>query len=87
MVSKKFNNDSYKKFKNGKLRNKVCSFGRDNFFEFSYKENGITDIAYTNIGDEPSSLKKENPELLKEVQTFYEEIIKEIKEKETQNKN
>lgn len=87
LVSKKFNNDSYKKFKNGKLRNKVCSFGRNNFFEFSYNENGITDIAYTNIGDEPSSLKKENPELLKEVQTFYEEIIKEIKEKENQNKN
>ena len=86
-ASKKFNNDSYEKFKNGNLRNKLCSFGKDNFFEFSYNENGIMDITYTNIGDEPSSLKKENPELLKEVQTFYEEIIKEMKEKEAQNKN
>ena len=34
--SKKFNNDSYEKFKNGNLRNKLCSFGKDNFFEFSY---------------------------------------------------
>ena len=85
--SKKFNNDSYEKFKNGNLRNKLCSFGKDNFLEFSYNENGITDIIYTNIGDEPSSLKKEEPKLLEEFQTCYEEIIKEIKEKETKNKN
>ena len=85
--SKKFNNDSYEKFKNGNLRNKLCSFGKDNFLEFSYNENGITDIIYTNIGYEPSSLKKEGPKLLEEFQTCYEEIIKEIKENETKNKN
>ena len=86
MVSKKFSNDSYEKFKNGNLRNKLCSFGKDIFFEFSYNENGLTDIIYTNINADSFSLKRESPKLLEEVQNFYKEIIKEIKEKENQNK-
>lgn len=80
--SKKFNNNSYEKFKSGNFKNKICSFGRDSFFEFSYNKNGITDIVYTNIGNAPSSLKKEKPKLLEEAQTFYKELIKEIKGKE-----
>ena len=77
-VSQKFNNNIYEKFRNGNLRNKIFSFGNDNFFEFSYNENGITDIVYTNIGSAPFSLKKENPELLKKVQTFYKELMEEM---------
>ena len=85
--SKKFNNDSYEKFKSGNFKNKLCSFGNDNFFEFSYDENGITDIIYTNINDAPYSLKEENSEILKDAQKFYKEIMEEMKEKETKNKN
>lgn len=85
--SKKFNNDSYEKFKSGNFKNKLCSFGNDNFFEFSYDENGITDIIYTNINDAPYSLKEENSEILKDAQKFYKEIMEETKEKETKNKN
>ena len=80
--SKKFNNDSYEKFKSGNFKNKLCSFGNDNFFEFSYDENGITDIIYTNINDAPYSLKEENSEILKDAQKFYKEIMEEMKEKE-----
>lgn len=85
--SKKFNNDSYKKFKSGNFKNKLCSFGNDNFFEFSYDENGITDIIYTNINDAPYSLKEENSEILKDAQKFYKEIMEEMKEKEKETKN
>ena len=84
--SKKFNNDSYEKFKSGNFKNKLCSFGNDSFFEFSYDENGITDIIYTNINDVPYSLKEENSEILKDAQKFYKEVMEEMKEKETQNK-
>lgn len=85
--SKKFNNDSYEKFKSGNFKNKLCSFGNDNFFEFSYDENGITDIIYTNINDAPYSLKEENSEILKDAQKFYKEIMEEMKEKEKETKN
>lgn len=81
-ASQKFNNDSYKKFKSGNFENKICSFGNDVFFEIAYNEKGITDIIYTNINDISRSLKEEYPELLKDAQQFYKELIDEMEEKE-----
>lgn len=81
-ASKKFNNDSYEKFKNGNFENKICSFGNDVFFETAYNEKGITDIIYTHINDIPRSLKEENPGILKDAQQFYKELMDEMEGKE-----
>lgn len=86
-VSKKFKNDSYEKFKSGNFENKICSFGNNVFFETAYNEKGITDIICTRINEEPFSLKEESSEIFKDVQKFYKEVMEEMKEKETQNKN
>ena len=83
-ASEKFKNDSYEKFKSGNFENKICSFSNESFWEFSYNENGITDIMCSRIDEKPFSLRKENAGILNEVQQFYKEVIK---EKETKNKN
>ena len=82
-ASQKFNNDSYEKFKSGDFENKICSFGKDDFFEFTFNENGITDIVCSPIDGKTFSLKEENTEILKEAQKFYKEITEEMKEKES----
>lgn len=81
-ASEKFKNDSYEKFKSGNFENKICSFSNESFWEFSYNENGITDIMCSRIDEKPFSLRKENTGILNEVQQFYKEIIEEMKEKE-----
>lgn len=86
-ASQKFNNDSYEKFKSGNFENKICSFGNDIFFEFTYSREGITEVICTQINEKPFSLKEENPRIFDEVQQFYKEVIEEMKEKETKNKN
>jgi len=79
-ASQKFNNDSYEKFKNGSFENKICSFGNDIFFEFTYSREGITEVICTQINEKPFSLKKENHRIFDEVQQFYKDIIDEMKE-------
>lgn len=79
-TSQKFNNDSYEKFKNGNFENKICSFGNDIFFEFTYSGEGITEVICTRINEKPFSLKEENPRIFDEVQQFYKEVIEEMKE-------
>lgn len=80
-TSQKFNNDSYEKFKNGNFENKICSFGNDIFFEFTYSREGITEVICTRINEKPFSLKEENPRIFDEVQQFYKEVIEEVKGK------
>ena len=79
-ASQKFNNDSYEKFKNENFENKICSFGNDIFFEFTYSREGITEVICTQINEKPFSLKEENPRIFDEVQQFYKEVIEEMKE-------
>ena len=81
-ASEKFKNNSYETFKSGNFENRICSFSNESFWEFSYNENGITDIICSRIGEKSFSLRKEHPELLEKVQTFYKELIEEMKEKE-----
>ena len=81
-ASQKFNNDSYEKFKSGNFENKICSFGNDIFFEFTYSREGITEVICTQINEKPFSLKEENPRIFDEVQQFYKEVIEEMKENE-----
>lgn len=81
-ASQKFNNDSYEKFKSGNFENKICSFGNDIFFEFTYSREGITEVICTQINEKPFSLKEKNPRIFDEVQQFYKEVIEEMKENE-----
>ena len=79
-ASQKFKNNSYETFKSGNFKNRSCSFSNESFWEFTYNENGITDIMCSRIGEKSFSLRKEHPELLEKVQKFYKKLIEEMKE-------
>ena len=81
-ASEKFKNDSYEKFKSGNFENRICSFSNENFWEFSYNEDGITDIIFSKIDEKPFSVRKVCPGVLNEAQQFYKEVIEEMEEKE-----
>ena len=81
-ASEKFKNDSYEKFKSGNFENRICSFSNENFWEFSYNEDGITDIIFSKIDEKPFSVRKVCPGVLNETQQFYKEVIEEMEEKE-----
>ena len=86
-ASEKFKNSSYEKFKSGNFENRICSFSNESFWEFSYNEDGITDIIFSRIDEKPFSVRKVCPGVLNEAQQFYKEVIEEMKEKEAKNKN
>ena len=79
-ASEKFKNDSYEKFKSGNFENRICSFSNENFWEFSYNEDGITDIIFSKIDEKPFSVRKLCPGVLNEAQKFYKEVIEEMEE-------
>lgn len=81
-ASEKFKNDSYEKFKSGNFEKRICSFSNESFWEFSYNENGITDIIFSKIDEKPFSVRKVCPGVLDEAQQFYKEVVEEMKENE-----